>query len=129
MANVTQGEAIAEKAPEKIDDVTAMRRAMTRLVIAASGLSDDVREKIEDARDAAEEAVSALSAEAEERSFDAYEAKSELQKLKEFAASWDGADDRLIRVYRDIEAGRTGDALYALDEVLSSVDSAWRTRA
>jgi hypothetical protein len=129
MTQAAQGEATAEKVPETIDDVTAMRRAMTRLMIAASAVSDDVREKINDAREAAQQAVEYL----ESNLYDADAAKSEawdeLLELREFLSDWEDADDKLIRVYRDIESGRTSEALHALDDVLSRVDSAWRTRA
>jgi hypothetical protein len=49
MTQAAQGEATAEKVPETIDDVTAMRRAMTRLMIAASAVSDDVLSRVDSA--------------------------------------------------------------------------------
>jgi hypothetical protein len=98
-------------------------------MIAASAVSDGVREKINDAREAAQQAVEYLESNLYDAEAAKSEAEEELLELRDVLSNWEDADDKLIRIYRDIEHGRTSDALHALDDVLSRVDSAWRTRA
>lgn len=119
----------AQAAPAKPDDVAAMLAAMKKLADAALNLPEDVRTIVDEARDAAGEAISSLEGEIEAKIADLNDAEDEVEELREIADDWDGALNRLARIYRDIEAGRTSDALHALDDVLCRVDSAWRTRA
>lgn len=129
MMDAAQGQATAEKVPEKIDDVDRMKSAMKKLRDLMGLMDEGLAERVEYAIDEASEALESLDVDLENAINERDEAVDELVDLRDRVEDLDRNVTRLAGVYRDIQSGRTSEALHALDDVLCQCDSAWRTRA